>query len=152
MARPSTGIRGYSVAALAALFIAAPAAAIEYRSVDSATVLYDAPSVKGRPLFVIKRFTPVEPVVSLEGWTKVRDAEGGLAWIEKKHLSEQRTVLVTASEAQVRREASDTAPLVFEAQKGVALELVEPAAAGWAKVRHRDGVGGFVRASQVWGL
>jgi len=140
------------VAALAALFIAAPAAAIEYRSVDSATVLYDAPSVKGRPLFVIKRFTPVEPVVSLEGWTKVRDAEGGLAWIEKKHLSEQRTVLVTASEAQVRREASDTAPLVFEAQKGVALELVEPAAAGWAKVRHRDGVGGFVRASQVWGL
>lgn len=152
MARPSTGIRGVSVAALAALFIAAPAAAIEYRSVDSATVLYDAPSVKGRPLFVIKRFTPVEPVVSLEGWTKVRDAEGGLAWIEKKHLSEQRTVLVTASEAQVRREASDTAPLVFEAQKGVALELVEPAAAGWAKVRHRDGVGGFVRASQVWGL
>lgn len=152
MARPSTGTRGYSVAALAALFIAAPAAAIEYRSVDSATVLYDAPSVKGRPLFVIKRFTPVEPVVSLEGWTKVRDAEGGLAWIEKKHLSEQRTVLVTASEAQVRREASDTAPLVFEAQKGVALELVEPAAAGWAKVRHRDGVGGFVRASQVWGL
>lgn len=152
MARPSTGIRGYSVAALAALCIAAPAAAIEYRSVDSATVLYDAPSVKGRPLFVIKRFTPVEPVVSLEGWTKVRDAEGGLAWIEKKHLSEQRTVLVTASEAQVRREASDTAPLVFEAQKGVALELVEPAAAGWAKVRHRDGVGGFVRASQVWGL
>ena len=152
MARPSTGIRGYSVAALAALFIAAPAAAIEYRSVDSATVLYDAPSVKGRPLFVIKRFTPVEPVVSLEGWTKVRDAEGGLAWIEKKHLSEQRTVLVTAPEAQVRREASDTAPLVFEAQKGVALELVEPAAAGWAKVRHRDGVGGFVRASQVWGL
>ncbi|MCK6405871.1 MAG: hypothetical protein L6Q60_07620 [Rhodocyclaceae bacterium] len=140
------------MAALAALFIAAPAAAIEYRSVDSATVLYDAPSVKGRPLFVIKRFTPVEPVVSLEGWTKVRDAEGGLAWIEKKHLSEQRTVLVTASEAQVRREASDTAPLVFEAQKGVALELVEPAAAGWAKVRHRDGVGGFVRASQVWGL
>lgn len=152
MARPSTGIRGVSVAALAVLFVAAPAAAIEYRSVDSATVLYDAPSVKGRPLFVIKRFTPVEPVVSLEGWTKVRDAEGGLAWIEKKHLSEQRTVLVTASEAQVRREASDTAPLVFEAQKGVALELVEPAAAGWARVRHRDGVGGFVRASQVWGL
>ncbi|HNN47030.1 MAG TPA: hypothetical protein PKN34_13335, partial [Azospira sp.] len=64
------------VSAVAAL-AAGSALAIEYRSVDSATTLYDAPSVKGKPLFVIKRFTPVEPVVSLEGWTKVRDAEGG---------------------------------------------------------------------------
>jgi SH3-like domain-containing protein len=133
-------------------FVMAPAMAIEYRSVDAAAVLYDAPSVKGKPLFVIKRFTPVEPVVSLEGWTKVRDADGGLAWIEKKHLSEQRTVLVTAAQAQVRREAGEDAPLVFEAQKGVALELVEPATAGWAKVRHRDGAAGYLRASQVWGL
>ena len=139
------------VSAVAAL-AAGSALAIEYRSVDSATTLYDAPSVKGKPLFVIKRFTPVEPVVSLEGWTKVRDAEGGLAWIEKKHLSEQRTVLVTASLAQVRREANDDSPLVFEAQKGVALEFVEPAVAGWARVRHRDGMSGYVRASQVWGL
>ena len=131
---------------------AGSAQAIEYRSVDSATTLYDAPSVKGKPLFVIRRFTPVEPVVSLEGWTKVRDAEGGLAWIEKKHLSDLRTVLVTASLAQVRREANDDAPLVFEAQKGVALEFVEPAVAGWARVRHRDGMSGYVRASQVWGL
>lgn len=139
--------------ALASLAIASGAAfAIEYRSVDPAAVLYDAPSVKGKPLFVIKRFTPVELVVSLEGWTKVRDAEGGLAWIEKKHLSELRTVIVVSSQAQVRREANDDAALSFEAEKGVALELVEPVAAGWAKVKHRDGQSGFVRGNQVWGL
>jgi SH3-like domain-containing protein len=139
--------------ALALLACAAGAAqAIEYRSIGSAAVLYDAPSVKGKPLFVIKRFTPVEAVVSLEGWSKVRDADGGLAWVEKKHLAEQRTVLVTASSAQVRREASDDAPLVFEADKSVALELVEAAGNGWAKVRHRDGSSGYVRGNQVWGL
>lgn len=132
--------------------LSAAAFAIEFRSVDAVSVLYDAPSVKGKPLYVIKRLTPVEPVVSLEGWTKVRDAEGGLAWIEKKHLSEQRTVLVTASRAQVRREANDDAQLTFEADKAVALELLEPVVGGWAKVRHRDGQSGFVRASQVWGL
>lgn len=155
MTKQATGIAAKAIpgAVLAALLVtAAPAAAIEYRSVDSVAVLYDAPSVKGKPLFVIKRFTPVEPVVSLEGWSKVRDADGGLAWIEKKHLSEQRTVLVTAAQAQIRREASDDAPVVFEAQKGVALEFVEPGAAGWAKVRHRDGASGYVRATQVWGL
>jgi SH3-like domain-containing protein len=52
----------------------------------------------------------------------------------------------------VRREASDDAALSFEAEKGVALELVEPVAAGWAKVKHRDGQSGFVRGNQVWGL
>jgi SH3-like domain-containing protein len=139
--------------ASATLAVAAGAVgAIEYRSVESATVLYDAPSVRGKPLFVIKRLTPVEPVVSLEGWTKVRDAEGGLAWIEKKFLSEQRTVLVVATQAQIRREANDDAALIFGAEKGVALELVEPVTAGWAKVKHRDGQSGFVRANQVWGL
>lgn len=139
--------------ATASLVLASGSAfAIEFRSVESATVLYDAPSVKGVPLFVIKRFTPVEPVVSLEGWTKVRDAEGGLAWIEKKFLSEQRTVLVTASSAQARREASDEAAVSFEAERNVALDLVEVLPGGWAKVKHRDGNTGFVRANQVWGL
>ena len=139
-------------AGLALLLASVPAFAIDYRSVETATVLYDAPSVKGKPLFVIRRHTPVEAVVSLEGWSKVRDAEGGLAWIERKHLSEKRTVQVVADRAQVRSEAGDGAPLVFEAEKGVALELLEAAGGGWARVRHRDGQTGFVRGNQVWGL
>lgn len=139
-------------AGLLLLLASAPTFAIEYRSVDPAAVLYDAPSVKGKPLFVIRRQTPVEAVVNLEGWAKVRDADGGLAWIERKNLSEQRTVQVIADRAQVRREASDESPLAFEAEKGVALELQESGVGGWVRVRHRDGQSGFVRGSQVWGL
>jgi hypothetical protein len=44
------------------------------------------------------------------------------------------------------------APLVAVLDKWVAVELVEPASPGWAKVRHRDGVTGYVRLTQVWGL
>ncbi len=139
-------------AVFALLSVSLPAFAIDYRSVETATVLYDAPSVKGKPLFVIRRHTPVEPVVSLEGWSKVRDADGGLAWIEKKHLSEKRFVQVTVDRATIRREASDESPLSFEAEKGVALELLEAGVGGWARVRHRDGQSGFVRGNQVWGL
>jgi SH3-like domain-containing protein len=142
----------FAAAALAG-FAAAPAGALEYRSVDAtAAILYDAPSQKGKKLFVIRRATPVEVVVNLEGWAKVRDADGGLAWIEKKALSEKRTVIVSAARATVKRAAEDTAALAFEAEKGVALELVEPAKDGWAKVRHSDGASGYVRAKEVWGL
>ena len=129
-----------------------PANAVDYRTVDSATVLYDAPSQKGSKLFVIKRDTPVEVVVGLEGWAKVRDSAGGLAWIERKYLSDKRSVIVTAERAEVRQKAEEGAPLVFEAEKNVALEYLEAAPGGWIKVHHRDGPTGYVRANQIWGL
>ncbi|MBK7423467.1 MAG: SH3 domain-containing protein [Propionivibrio sp.] len=137
---------------LAAAGFTMPAIAIEYRTVDAVAVLYDAPSQRGSKLFVIRRDTPVEVVVSLEGWSKVRDAEGGLAWIEKKYLSEKRSLIVTVDRAEVRQKAEESSPLVFEAEKNVALEYLETVPGGWIRVRHRDGQSGFVRANQIWGL
>ena len=132
--------------------LAWPALAIDYRTVETATVLYDAPSVRGTKQFVIRRDTPVELVVNLDGWSKVRDATGGLAWIEKKYLAERRTVIVTAPRAEIRQKAEESATIVFEADKNVSLDFQEVAASGWVKVRHRDGQTGYVRANQVWGL
>ncbi|MDD5240370.1 MAG: SH3 domain-containing protein [Sulfuricella sp.] len=128
------------------------ALALDYRSVgaESAT-LYDSPSVQGKRLFVADKYYPVEIIVNLDQWAKVRDVTGILVWIEKKNLSSVRTVLVTAARADVRQAADPKAPLVFQAERDVALELVEHGTAGWLKVRHRDGQVGFVLSSQVWG-
>jgi SH3-like domain-containing protein len=136
------------------LLLAAPAAlAGEFRSIgENATPMYDAPSAKANKLFVASRFYPVEVIVQVDNWTKVRDAAGDLAWVEKKTLSDTRTVVVTATLADVRQRAEDGAPLVFQARRGVALEVVELGVGPWIKVRHRDGQTGFVRANQVWGL
>lgn len=114
--------------------------------------MFDAPSQKARPLWVIARGTPVEVVVSLEGWVKVRDASGDLAWVERRALADRRMLIVTARGAEVRSQADAAAPLVFAADKDVLLEFVEPGPSGWAKVRHRDGQSGFVRINQVWGF
>ena len=133
--------------------IAAPVLAIDYRSVDvPAAILYDSPSLKGKKLYLIKAQTPVEIVVRLEGWFKVRDAEGTLAWLEAKQLSERRMLVVTAARAEIRQADKAEAAVLAELDKWVAVEFIEPAAPGWAKVRHRDGITGFVRATQVWGL
>ena len=140
-----------AVSVLLAALLPGVAVAIDYRSVESATVLYDTPSQRGAKLFVIQRDTPVEVVVNLEGWAKVRDAEGGLAWIERKYLAEKRTVIVRVERAEVRRQADDSAPLAFAAEKGVVLDFQENLPGGWVKVRHRDGATGFVRANQIWG-
>lgn len=139
-------------ASVAFLIVALPAVALDYRTVTEATAMYDAPSAKASPLFVVRPGTPVELVVSLEGWAKVRDSKGDLVWIEKKHLAEKRNVIVRSDRAQIRVAAEDKAALVFEAERDVVLELVEAVPGGWIKVRHRDGQGGFVKAPQVWGL
>jgi SH3-like domain-containing protein len=152
MPRGPVTSKTFAIAVVATALVAGPAAAREFRSVaDNAAVLYDAPSVKSRKVYVVSQGYPVEVVVVVEGWTKVRDASGDLTWIESKRLSDKRTVLVKAGLAQVREAASDTAPVVFEAARDVLLELLGIGSGGWLRVRHRDGQAGYVRVAQVWG-
>ena len=135
------------------LALAWPAAAAEFRSIaESGTLMYDAPSVRAKKLFVASRFYPVEIVINIDTWAKVRDHAGDLVWVEKKALSDKRTVIVIVAVAEARQTAGDQAALVFQAQQGVALDIAEPPAGGWIKVRHLDGATGYVRISQVWGI
>ena len=142
-----------ALAASVLLALASSAAAGEFRSIaESGATMYDAPSVRAKKLFVASRFYPVEIVINIDNWVKVRDQAGDLAWVEKKALSDKRMVIVTAAVADARQAASDGAALVFRAQRGVALDLAEPPADGWIKVRHAEGQTGYVKTSQVWGL
>ncbi len=142
-----------AVLAAAMLLCAAAAQAADFRSVaESAAVMYDAPSRASTPVYVASRFYPVEVIVNLDAWVKVRDHTGTLSWIEKKSLSERRMLIVTAPNVEVRSRAEDAAPPAFQATQNVALDLVEIAPGGWVRVRHADGSGGYVKSAQVWGL
>ena len=148
----SVSVRQWVCAAVM-LIMLTPAGAADFRSVaDNAAVLYDAPSAKAKKLYVIGRSYPVEVVVIVEGWTKIRDAGGELTWIEAKNLSAHRTVMVKVGRADVRQAAADTAPLAFQAEQNVLLDLVELTGTGWARVAHRDGQSGYIRLNQIWGV
>ena len=141
--------------ALAALLAALPAwaAAVEFRALgDRPALLYDAPSVRADRLFIATRHYPFEVLVKLDQWTKVRDANGEVAWVENKALGDRQTVMVTVPRADVRAAPNAGSPLVFEAYKQVLLEILEPPADGWVRVRHRDGQQGYIRLSHVWGV
>ena len=134
------------------LLASAAASAVEFRAIGAApAVLYDAPTAKGTKVFVAPRGMPVELILTYGEWSKVRDAGGGLSWVESKALVSKRNVVVSVANAKVRSSADDAAAVVFSADKGVLLELAEPVASGWIKVRHRDGQAGYVKASDVWG-
>ncbi|MBP0132031.1 MAG: hypothetical protein ITD31_01410 [Nitrosospira sp.] len=127
-------------------------ASMEFFSIaDSAAIMYDAPSLKAGKVFVASRYLPVEAIVKVEGWVKVRDSGGGLAWVEEKALSNKRYVIVTATQVGAYQSADTGSALIFEALQNVVMEWLEPAMNGWVKVRHRDGQTGYVRTHQVWG-
>lgn len=131
-----------------------PAAlAFDFSSVAvEGAVMYDAPSAKAGKLFVASRYLPVEVIVRVSEWVKIRNHDGSLAWVEEKALSNKRYLIVTALQAGVHQEADSASPLVFEVQQHVVIEWLGSAAgSGWVKVRHHGGQVGYIKTQQVWG-
>ena len=141
------------LATIAGLVFSISANALDFRSVAAAkVVVYDAPSVEATKLYILNAGYPVEIIVDLSDWLKVRDQQGGLSWIQSKYLSAKRMVLVT-EKTDIKATEDANATLLAIVEKDVTLELISPNINnGWVKIKHRDGVIGFVQASALWGL
>jgi len=135
------------------LLLPALALALDFRSVAvPKAVLYEAPSIAAKKVYLLSQYYPVEVVVNLGDWLKVRDAQGGLNWLEAKQLSNKRWLLVTANKAEIRLSADPGSRLLATVEKDVLLEVLEQKPTnGWLKVKHRDGTLGFVLTSTTWG-
>jgi SH3 domain protein len=126
--------------------------AVEYVSVsESNAILYDAPSIKAKKLFVVNRYMPFEQIVTLESWVKVRDRSGGLYWVEKRALSNKRYVFALLPLVDVHAEPDINSKRLFQVRQQVALERIESTGTGWTRVRHQDGNMGYVHSAEVWG-
>ena len=106
------------------LFSTGSVYAAEYVSVkESNAILYDAPSVKAKKLFVVNRYMPLEQVVVLDSWVKVRDKSGGLYWVEKRLLSSTRYVFTLLPLVDVLDQPADGATRVFQVRQQIALNF-----------------------------
>lgn len=134
------------------LLAANAACALEYVSVaDSSAILYDANSTKAKKLFVVSRYTPLEAVVSLQNWIKVRDSAGTMAWIERRAVSDKHYVVVTVALATVWRAPEANAPVLYQVSRNVAMESLGTNGGGWIRVRDQDGAVGYMKSIEVWG-
>ena len=126
--------------------------AAEFRSIaEPGTIMYDAPSAKSKKLIILGAGYPVEMVVNLNDWSKVRDAHGLIAWVENKSLVTKRTLLVQGSDIPVYEAPLETSAIVFHANEELLLDVVETGPAPWIKVRHHDGEIGYIQFNHVWG-
>lgn len=138
---------------IAALLMLLPTLAVaEFRAVNvSKAIVYDSPSAQGKKLYLLGQGYPVEVIVNLAEWVKVRDQQGGLSWIDAKQLSAKRTLLII-SPVEIKQTPEANGVIVARVEKDVMVDFIEPAKNGWVKVKHRDGLVGFVQTPSVWGL
>ncbi|ACT47478.1 SH3 domain-containing protein [Methylotenera mobilis] len=136
------------------MWVPLTASALDFRSVAvPKAILYDAPSTSSKKVLLLSQSYPVEVVVNLGEWLKVRDAQGSMNWVEAKQLSTKRSVMVTKNLTEMRVRPDVAADLVATLEKDVVLELMEAKANnGWLKVKHRDGITGYVLVSSTWGF
>lgn len=158
MAAPKLHIKAIRRAARLALVsalgigsVAFAQSGLDYRSIGTAsTVFYNGPSEHARKIAVVSRYYPVEVLINSPEWLKVRDSSGELAWVESKNVSARRVVMVIASSTQMRQKPDASAAVVAILARNVVLEFLE-STPGWVKVKHRDGVTGYVAIAEIWG-
>ena len=126
----------------------------EFRSVSiSKTILYEAPSATTKRVYLVSDGYPLEVIVNLGDWLKVRDPYGTLSWVESKNLQSKRTVIVKVDKANIYKEPELKSALLANIEKDVVIELSDPLiTSGWIKVRYQQDLDGYIQASQVWGI
>lgn len=131
---------------------------INYQTIGSKpAILYDTPSLRGIPLYIAPAGMPLAVILKKEAWTKVRDVQGDLSWVENAALNNEdnqaKTVIVNVDKARVFQQAQSDASLVFTAERYVLLKLVPGAQNqnGWLQVEH-DNLRGYIKTQELWGI
>ncbi|MBR0652522.1 hypothetical protein GXW78_22895 [Roseomonas terrae] len=102
-----------------------------------------------------RRELPVEITREFELWRRIRDPEGTEGWVHQSTLMGRRSAIVRAApgtEAALRRQPEDTAPLVARLRPGVVVRLRQcEARSVWCEAQTGDHRG-YIRRADVWGV
>lgn len=117
--------------------------------VESAN-LRRGPGTNYEVLWRVGRNFPLYVLDRSNGWLHVMDFDGDEFWVSEKIVSFDRYVITQLSESNVRKGAGVQNDLVFRAERGVILKVLDYKE-GWMKVRHADGDKGWISAKIVFG-
>lgn len=134
-----------------AMFVALPVFAAESLQTLEPTTLFDGPSKKANPRFILSGGYPLKEISRVHGWRKVLIFSGEIGWVREKKTRPQQAVVVKNNNAAVRFEPSDDSPPIFFAVSNVVLDVLsKKARPGWLHVLHVNGESGYIAVTDVW--
>lgn len=128
------------------------AAAGEYVSVSADGVFVRAtPSAKGEKRSELFSGFPLKVVQRQDQWLRVIDFEGDEGWIQAAQLSGEKAVIANRKKINLREDPNSDKnnPIVAIVKYGVVFTPLEQKGE-WLKVRHAEGVEGWVQKDLVW--
>lgn len=128
------------------------AAAGEYVSVSADGVFVRAtPSAKGEKRSELFSGFPLKVVQRQDQWLRVIDFEGDEGWIQATQLSGEKAVIANRKKINLREDPNSDKnnPIVAIVKYGVVFTPLEQKGE-WLKVRHAEGVEGWVQKDLVW--
>jgi SH3-like domain-containing protein len=132
--------------------VAAPSAsAMELVSVSGSEVnMRSGPGKKFPVFWHLDKGYPLQVLRRKGGWVKVRDFEGDQGWVFRSLLGSTPHMVVKVKLANIRATPSTRARKVGMAEYGVVLQTIKRDR-HWVKVRHEDGLTGWVSRRLLWG-
>ena len=127
----------------------------EYLSVGvDQSFLHEAPSDSTKKTFIVTKGYPLEVLVSLKEWKKVKDHQGAINWIPSNHLSSKKMVLNFKDNNPIYLEPNESSPTLAFAAENVVLEIVDNKRIdNWIKVYSKlTEVEGFISIENLWGI
>lgn len=108
------------------------------------------PGLNSSVAWQLDRGYPLQVIGTRGRWYRVRDFEGDVGWVYAPLTSLQPHVVVKKAKVNIRSGPGTRYRVVAKANKGVVFRTVK-SIKGWIKVRHHDGVTGWVARHLVWG-
>jgi len=108
------------------------------------------PGTNYRVKWVLGQGYPLHVVATRGKWLKVRDFENTTGWVYKPLVNRRPHMVVKKKLVNVRSRPSLHAKVVARAKYGVVFRTLKRGK-NWVKVRHQNGITGWVARRLVWG-
>ena len=93
---------------------------------------------------------PLRVIGTKGNWYKVKDFEGDSGWIYKKLISKKSHLIVKKKRINIRSGPGRNKKIIGKANYGVVFKTLKRKS-GWVKVRHENGLEGWVKRDLLWG-
>ena len=108
------------------------------------------PGNKYAVLWQLGKGYPLQVVETKGNWVKVTDFEGDVGWVYKTLLGSEPHLIVKKERVNIRSGPAAHYSITGKANYGVVFKTLKRKR-GWVKVRHEDGLEGWIQRDLLWG-
>ncbi len=120
-------------------------------SVEGTTInMRSGPGEKYTILWKLGKGYPLKVLAAKGDWLRVSDFEDDIGWVHRKLVGRKAHLVVKKQRINLRSGPGTKYKIVGKANHGVVFRTLERRS-GWVKVRHENGLTGWVMRSLLWG-